>query len=336
MKLAQLGVQTDGLGTEMDAREIAARVHAAARSREETFVFFVDQFEEAFTLARDRGERAVFCSWLVAIAGSRADPARLVLTLRDDFLTKVQQESAFRDRLEHALAFLATPGAADLRRILVEPARRAGFAFESDALVGEMVRAVEGRPGALALLSFAASKLWEQRDPESRMLTRSAYESMGGVAGALAQHGEGLLASPSDFALYQSSESIDSNPVRRCRGWRNDVDAFAKIACTRPEPSSPRVQRVSGRFTGLPGRAHPTKRPDSSSGRRDSNPRHQAWEACTLPTELLPQRPAGLPREDPRVNEPCRGPSSHAQKATVRVCVAAPGPSVHGPNRMGT
>ena len=27
---------------------------------------------------------------------------------------------------------------------------------------------------------------------------------------------------------------------------------------------------------------------ESWSGRRDSNPRHQAWEACTLPTELRP------------------------------------------------
>jgi hypothetical protein len=24
------------------------------------------------------------------------------------------------------------------------------------------------------------------------------------------------------------------------------------------------------------------------SGKRGSNPRHQAWEACTLPTELFP------------------------------------------------
>src|SRR6476661_1446997 len=27
----------------------------------------------------------------------------------------------------------------------------------------------------------------------------------------------------------------------------------------------------------------------AQSGRRGSNPRHQAWKACALPTELLPQ-----------------------------------------------
>lgn len=29
-----------------------------------------------------------------------------------------------------------------------------------------------------------------------------------------------------------------------------------------------------------------------SSGRRGSNPRHQPWKGCTLPTELLPRRTA--------------------------------------------
>jgi WD40 repeat protein len=56
-----------------------------------------------------------------------------------------------------------------------------------------MVRAVAGRPGALALLSFAASKLWEHRDVEKRILPVAAYAAMGGVSGALAQHGEGVL-----------------------------------------------------------------------------------------------------------------------------------------------
>ncbi|CAN5477954.1 hypothetical protein BH09MYX1_BH09MYX1_37550 [soil metagenome] len=46
---------------------------------------------------------------------------------------------------------------------------------------------------------------------------------------------------PSDLALYQSSASIDSTTMRKFRGCRNDVLAFAKIACTRPEPSAPRL-----------------------------------------------------------------------------------------------
>ena len=43
---------------------------------------------------------------------------------------------------------------------------------------------------------------------------------------------------------------------------------------------------------GLPGgpvgRLRQPSRPRGWSGQRDSNPRHQAWEACTLPAELCP------------------------------------------------
>ena len=35
--------------------------------------------------------------------------------------------------------------------------------------------------------------------------------------------------------------------------------------------------------------------PATQSGRRGSNPRHQAWKACALPAELLPRSPARSP-----------------------------------------
>ncbi len=54
----------------------------------------------------------------------------------------------------------------------------------------EMIGAVEGARGALPLLAFAVSRLWEKRKPEEKLLTREAYQRIGGVAGALAQHAE--------------------------------------------------------------------------------------------------------------------------------------------------
>ena len=56
-----------------------------------------------------------------------------------------------------------------------------------------MVEAVEGARGALPLLAFAVSRLWEKRDRERKLLTRAAYEEIGGVAGALAQHAEATM-----------------------------------------------------------------------------------------------------------------------------------------------
>ncbi len=56
-----------------------------------------------------------------------------------------------------------------------------------------MTAAVEGERGALPLLAFAVSRLWEKRDRERKLLTQEAYAEIGGVAGALARHAEATL-----------------------------------------------------------------------------------------------------------------------------------------------
>ena len=40
----------------------------------------------------------------------------------------------------------------------------------------------------------AATKLWDQRDTVRKLLTQNAYQSMGGIGGALASHADSVLA----------------------------------------------------------------------------------------------------------------------------------------------
>src|SRR5262249_50755361 len=138
------------------------------------------------------GERERLCGALVSAAGD--DRVRVVLTLRDDFLVRAGEIAALRDRLGPGLVVLTTPRVADLLRIVGEPARLAGYAFDDEALPARMVDAVAERPGALPLLSFTGAKLWELRDVHFRQLTRKAYRALGGVVGALAHHAEDTLA----------------------------------------------------------------------------------------------------------------------------------------------
>ena len=56
-----------------------------------------------------------------------------------------------------------------------------------------MLSQVEDERGALPLLAFTAASLWERRDREAGLLTLDAYESIGGVGGALAKHAEATL-----------------------------------------------------------------------------------------------------------------------------------------------
>jgi WD40 repeat protein len=171
-----------------DDGDLAAAIRRAAGER--PLVLVVDQFEEVLTLTHDRAESERYAAALVDAAGDRV---RVVVTLRDDFLMRVGSLPALRDRLARELELLTTPARDQLCRILREPARRAGYELE-DGLVEEMVDAVSDQPGALALLSFTASRLWELRDRRARRLMRKAYLALGAVGGALAQHAEETLS----------------------------------------------------------------------------------------------------------------------------------------------
>jgi DNA-binding winged helix-turn-helix (wHTH) protein/WD40 repeat protein len=159
------------------------------RSRHGAALLVVDQVEELFTLSgKETQER--FAALLGRIA-SEAD-VHVVLSLRDDFLFRCSEHAPLGPVFE-SLTPLAGLTGEGLRRALVEPATRRGVRFEDEGLVEEMAEAVAAERGALPLLAFAIARLWSERDRERSLLTREAYERMGGVAGALAQHAEATL-----------------------------------------------------------------------------------------------------------------------------------------------
>jgi WD40 repeat protein/tRNA A-37 threonylcarbamoyl transferase component Bud32 len=185
----------------------ALEARRAAAPAAEVLVIVVDQFEEVFTLCDDPAVRGRFAEALVAATQPGPGPVRVILTLRDDFLLRAQALEPLRHRLARGLELLTTPGHADLVRILVEPARRSGYEFEDAELPDQMASAVEDLPGALPLLSFTASRLWELRDRRVKRLTRRAYDGLGGVGGALGRHAEETLAemTPAHQALVRES-----------------------------------------------------------------------------------------------------------------------------------
>jgi serine/threonine protein kinase len=98
------------------------------------------------------------------------------------------------DALEPLLCFLTPPSRDGLRDALIQPAEMAGYQFETPEMVESMLDHLEHTPGALPLLQFAASQLWEMRDREHRRLTAASYDRIGGIAGALASHADTVLA----------------------------------------------------------------------------------------------------------------------------------------------
>ncbi|WP_338865609.1 serine/threonine-protein kinase [Myxococcus stipitatus] len=173
---------------------VGAVLRARARRERRRIVLFIDQFEELYTLVPDVRERRAFTACLSGIADDATSPIRVVLSVRSDFLDRVQEDERFMSELAPGLFFLTTPQKEGLRDALVQPAEMAGYRFESPAMVDQMIQHLETTPGALPLLQFAAMRLWEARDPSRRLLTESAYQQLGGISGALATHADSVLA----------------------------------------------------------------------------------------------------------------------------------------------
>ncbi|HTR54723.1 MAG TPA: protein kinase [Kofleriaceae bacterium] len=165
-----------------------------ARRDSRRILLFVDQFEELFTQVPDPAERAAFMACLAAVADDATSPLRVVLSIRSDFLDRVAEDQNFTAELTQGLFFLGPPNRTSLREAIVMPAELASYRFEIEAIVEDMLDHLETTPGALPLLQFAASKLWENRDTARRLLTQQSYAQMGGVAGALASHADRVVA----------------------------------------------------------------------------------------------------------------------------------------------
>jgi eukaryotic-like serine/threonine-protein kinase len=152
-------------------------------------VVVVDQLEELFTLCDSPELRTMFLTALFSAADDPGAPVRVVVSMRTDFLDRLATNRRFLSELSRGLFFLAAPDHENLRETIVRPAELAGYMFEDPRIVTDMMQVATAR-GALPLLSFAASRLWEARDRQRRVLTASAYGQMGGVAGAFGRHAD--------------------------------------------------------------------------------------------------------------------------------------------------
>ncbi len=185
---------------------VGSVLRSRARREKRKILLFVDQFEELYTQVPDEQERLAYTACLSGIADDATSPMRVVLSIRSDFLDRVPEDERFMAELSQGLFFLTAPNQDGLRDALVQPAEMAGYRFETPEMVEHMLEHLDATHGALPLLQFAATLLWEQRDPAHKVLTQRSYEAIGGIAGALATHADSVLSelSPQARALARS------------------------------------------------------------------------------------------------------------------------------------
>jgi WD40 repeat protein/serine/threonine protein kinase len=178
-----------------DERGLVRAVKWALPGDDSELLLVIDQFEEVFTLSEDEAARAHFLSCLLAAASDPRSRLRIVITMRADFYDRPLLYPEFGNLIRKTTELVLPLASDELQQAIVGPAERVGLALEP-GLVAAIVQDVAAQPGALPLLQYALSELYERRT--GRLLTLEAYQTSGRVLGALARRAEELYSSMDD------------------------------------------------------------------------------------------------------------------------------------------
>ncbi len=150
----------------------------------------IDQFEEVFTLIEDEPERAHFLKLIHAAVTERRSRVRVVITLRADCYDRPLHYPDFGELMRNRIETVLPLSVRELEAAIVGPAERVGARFET-GLMSAIVEDIHYQTGALPLLQYALTELFERRD--GHRLTHQAYDEMGRATGALAKRAEQLF-----------------------------------------------------------------------------------------------------------------------------------------------
>jgi WD40 repeat protein/class 3 adenylate cyclase len=154
-------------------------------------VLVIDQFEEVFTLVEDEAARTHFLGSIEAAVTDPHSRLRVVATLRADFYDRPLRYRGFAELFTSRVEAVVPLSPDELERAISGPAKRADVTLEP-GLVAAMLGDVAEEPGALPLMEYALTELYERRD--GRILTLDSYRELGGVSGALGRRAEELYS----------------------------------------------------------------------------------------------------------------------------------------------
>lgn len=170
------------------------------------FVLVCDQYEELITQTEQETEKEYFVEKLAYFL--KTYKIKIIITVRSDF--EPQFEKLILTDYWKAGRFVVPPfSSEDLRELIVKPALQEVLYFEPPELVNEIINEVVQSPGALPLLSFTLSELYEMYIKSARTdrsLHIDDYKELGGVIGALRTRAD---------ALYDSLSENEQDTMRK-------------------------------------------------------------------------------------------------------------------------
>lgn len=149
----------------------------------------IDQFEELFTLNDEKVARE-FIDALASITDPADSLVRIIITIRADFYEKCAAFPWLAEAVSRNQVLVGPMSASDLRRSIVEPARRVGVYVEQH-LVDAIVAEAGTDAGVLPLMSHALVEAWKRR--LGATLTYEGYRGGGGMAGSIRQTADAIF-----------------------------------------------------------------------------------------------------------------------------------------------
>lgn len=147
----------------------------------------IDQFEEVFTLVADVDKARLFLDLIYHAVIDPNSPLRIIVTLRADFYDRPLLYPDFSQLIKQRTEVVTPLTADEIERAIVGPIEKIGVRPEK-GLVAAVVADVNEQPGALPLLQYALTELFDHR--ANAHLSLSTYHSIGGTSGALARRAD--------------------------------------------------------------------------------------------------------------------------------------------------
>jgi WD40 repeat protein len=153
----------------------------AASASAQRLVLVIDQFEEIFTIAKDKSTNTTFVSTLLA---AQAYPAiSVMIVVRADFYHRLTDFADLPAAVAERQVYLTAMTREQITEVIKMPLQKHGWRIQ-EGLVEVILDDVGQEPGVLPFLSHALLETWQRR--HRNILTLSGYSDTGGVKGAIA------------------------------------------------------------------------------------------------------------------------------------------------------
>ncbi len=152
-----------------------------------TVTLVIDPFEDLFRLVADGGERAAFLDLLVEAVQDPGSRVKVIAALRADFYDRPLQEPGLAELMRRHTEILLPLTPEQLERAITGPLEGTGRRPPGE-LVAAVLADVAGQPGALPLMQYSLTELFDLDEPGG--LSLESYRRIGGISGALCRRAD--------------------------------------------------------------------------------------------------------------------------------------------------